>query len=170
MQILVDGYNVLFAQRRELGRSLGPTQLERPRQQLLTLLNRYQSLGRDRLTIVFDALGQPAGLGSRPPFGGLNVLFPRGGTADEVIMGMILKEPDASQLLVVSADNEIARAAKKAGAATATADAFLKLVREALTGANKSTDLEPRMKYDKPPQSEVDYWLKQFGDDEAEDE
>jgi hypothetical protein len=70
-----------------------------------------------RTVVVFDAVQAPPGLPSEFDHRGLAVRFARrGGTADELLEELIAAEPDPRNLLVVSSDHRVQRAARQRGA------------------------------------------------------
>lgn len=116
MALLIDGYNLLHAA--GIFPASGPPTLERARVALLDhLVERLPAKDLSRTTIVFDALQAPPGLPRELAHGGLNVRFARrGGSADELLEELIAAEPDPRNLLVVSSDHRVQRAARQRGA------------------------------------------------------
>lgn len=116
--LLIDGYNLLFASDVFPG-AAEPATLERSRLALLDFLVEAlpgKLLGR--AVVTFDAVNAPPGLARELVHRGLAVQFaPRGGTADALLEELIAAEPDPRNLLVVSSDHRIQRAARQRGAA-----------------------------------------------------
>jgi predicted RNA-binding protein with PIN domain len=116
MALLIDGYNLLHAA--GIFPASGPPTLERARVALLDFL--AESLpAKDvkRTMIVFDAVQAPPGLPREFEHRGLAIRFARrGGSADELLEKLIAAEPDARNLLVVSSDHRVQRAARQRGA------------------------------------------------------
>jgi predicted RNA-binding protein with PIN domain len=113
MAILIDGYNLLNAagvERRGRG-----TVLAQARQGLLGFL--ASALTEDeatRTTIVFDSKDAPPGLPREEQFGAIRVLFAKGySDADELIEELIRADHSPRQLLVVSSDHRLHRAARR---------------------------------------------------------
>ena len=73
MITIVDGYNLLFAQK---GGVLDASSAETARAELVRLLNRYAETSRSGLIAVFDAVGQ-AGLPHRERQGLVTVVYAR---------------------------------------------------------------------------------------------
>jgi predicted RNA-binding protein with PIN domain len=116
MALLIDGYNLLHAA--GIFPAGGPPTLERSRVALLDYLVQAlppQELPRTK--VVFDALHAPPGLPRELVHRGLAVRFARrGGSADELLEELIAAEPDPRNLLVVSSDHRVQRAARQRGA------------------------------------------------------
>jgi predicted RNA-binding protein with PIN domain len=117
MLLLIDGYNLLhatdlFPQAHE------PATLERSRKLLLDfLVARLPPKTLARTLVVFDAVQAPPGLPAEIDHGGLAVRFSRRGrSADELLEELIAAEPDPRNLLVVSSDHRVQRAARQRGA------------------------------------------------------
>jgi uncharacterized protein len=117
VSLLIDGYNLLqasgiFPPEGE------PATLARSRLALLDFL--AQALPPKQLArtiVTFDAVAAPPGLPRELEHRGLAVRFARrGSTADELLEELIAAEPDPRNLLVVSSDHRIQRAARQCGA------------------------------------------------------
>ncbi len=111
--LLIDGYNVLFA----VGlarKQFGPGQFEACRRRLLQgLADRIGEEHRLRTTIVFDAQQPPDDAPSEEMFAGMRVVFSVGTDADSVIEQMLLQHSAPKQVLVVSSDHRLQRAATR---------------------------------------------------------
>ena len=116
MALLIDGYNLLHAA--GIFPASGPPTLERARIALLDfLVERLPAKDVSRTTIVFDAAQAPPGLPHEIAHRGLAVRFARrGGSADDLLEELIAAEPDPRNLLVVSSDHRVQRAARQRGA------------------------------------------------------
>ena len=111
MQLLIDGYNLIPAIP-ELGRVLRQD-LEAGREGLLGLLRAYKRTARGPLaiTVVFDGKGNPAGgAGSAPKGGGVQVLFSRNETADDLLLRLLRGEKRGAVL--VTSDRALGAAAQ----------------------------------------------------------
>jgi len=117
MSLLIDGYNLLHASDVFPPDNVPPT-LEQARLALLDFLaENLPAKLIPRTIIVFDATGAPPGLPREMTHRGLTVRFARrGGTADELLEELIDAEPDPRNLLVVSSDHRVQRAARQRGA------------------------------------------------------
>jgi|GEM_PF-405251 len=126
VEILIDGYNLLHIAGLAHGR-FHPRRFESSRQTLIQRLQ--QSLTPEELshtTIVFDAhLSEHV---DRRPLnlGGIQVLFsPRGRQADDLIEEILLAARQPEQILVVSSDRRLQRAARHARAGSVDSDTFM---------------------------------------------
>jgi predicted RNA-binding protein with PIN domain len=117
MSLLIDGYNLLHASDVFPAQN-EPATLERSRQALLDFLaEALPPKLLPRTIVAFDAIGAPPGLPRELAHRGLAVQFARrGGTADELLEDLIAAEPDPRNLLVVSSDHRVQRAARQRGA------------------------------------------------------
>lgn len=110
MRFLVDGYNVTMAD--------DATRRLRPEEQRLALVRRLAARGREllgagRITVVFDK----GHLADEPEVHGVEVLFSRDRTADDVIAD--LAEAEAGEVTVVTSDRELrSRVRERAGRRT----------------------------------------------------
>lgn len=122
--LLIDGYNVLFA----VGlarKQYGPGQFEACRRRLLQgLADRIGETQRRRTTIVFDAQEAPDGAPSEEVFAEMRVVFSVGTDADSVIEQMLLAHSSPRQVLVVSSDHRLQRAAARRHAQSVDSDRF----------------------------------------------
>jgi uncharacterized protein len=170
MALLIDGYNLLHASG-ILGRGIGPGGLERSRGALLNFL--AESLDERELamtTVVFDAREAPPGLPRSVQHRGLTVRFAEpGGDADGVIEQMILADSSPRRLIVVSSDHRLHRAARRRNAKPIDSDRWYgQVLRKRIEGQRRTA---PRGKPIGPPsESEVRYWLRQFGLEQSEPE
>lgn len=131
--LLIDGYNLLhvsgvFA--------AGPPTLERSRTALLdALAERLPPKQVPRTTVVFDAVGAPPGLPRELMHRGLAVRFARrGGTADELLEDLIAAADDPRNLLVVSSDHRVQRAARQNGAQFTDSELWWRELQHAAAG------------------------------------
>lgn len=107
--LVVDGYNVT-----KTGYPSLP--LEKQRLRLLGGLAALAAQSRAEVTCVFDGADLDMPVLLAPPRG-VRVLFSKAGeTADELIRRLVRAEPPGRQIVVVSADREIADGVAKAGA------------------------------------------------------
>jgi len=124
--LLIDGYNLLHAAGLALPR-YGPGDLHRRRARLLQKLGELLDLEvQARTTVVFDARRDPPE--SAPPQTErlIRVVFaPAPLEADDLIEQLLARHSAPRQLLVVSSDRRLRRAAQRRGAASLTSEAFL---------------------------------------------
>lgn len=165
--LIIDGYNLLHAA--GLARAnYAQGDLQRQRHQLLVRLAGSLSIEeRQRCTVVFDAIDAPMGLDREFQHEGIAVLFAEPGhEADEVIEQLVARHSAARNLIVVSSDHRLQRAARSRRAASLDSEAFLaRLSRR--SGAAQSADhsSESGGAAKPAPASDPDtaYWLREFG-------
>ncbi len=113
---IIDGYNVLHGC--GMIRGVGPGALRRARNLLLGILQRHATEAeRQRMTLVFDSsLTFSDSEGSSPELP-VEVLYATATSdADELIEELIQRHSSPKQLVVVSSDHRLQRAAAKRGA------------------------------------------------------
>lgn len=165
--LLIDGYNLMHAA--GLARpSYGPGDLERCRHRLLRLLVNYLTDEElNRAKVVFDAYDAPEGLPNRYSFEGLQVRFADPGyDADSLIEELIVAHSAPRQIIVVSGDRRLQKAAHRRRAKFIGSIAFLEEILERIPRRDREdTPLEPHPKYDGELTSgELDQWMDLFGD------
>jgi predicted RNA-binding protein with PIN domain len=163
--IIIDGYNVLYAAGRFLSRDTS-SGLEQDRRDLLRHVSRRLSpRERGRTTVVFDA--RDRGDLPAPPRreAELLVVFAdRDGDADVTIERLIRTNSAPRRLCVVSSDHRLQKAARRRRATFLDSDVFLKrLARRAVPGERRDDGPEPAAKHTGGlPASEVEAWLRVF--------
>ncbi len=166
--VLIDGYNLLHATG-IVARGIGPGTLERARVALLGFLAAsIEPEQLPRTTVVFDAAGRVPGLPREANHRGLKVLFAAGyADADALIEQLIRSHSAPRQLTVVSSDHQIQRAARRRRARAVDSGAwYAELVARRRSASADMVETSAR-----PPvpllAEDVDYWLRQFGGEEA---
>lgn len=164
---LIDGYNLMHAA--GLARpSYGPGDLERCRHRLLRLLVTFLTREeRDRAKVVFDAWDAPEGLPNRMKFEGLQVRFADPGhDADSLIEELILAHSAPRQIIVVSGDRRLQRAAHRRKAKFIGSLSFLdEIVQRPPQRDRDEAPLEPHPKYEGELTSgELEHWMELFSD------
>ena len=166
--LIIDGYNLLHAA--GLARAnYAQGDLQRQRHQLLVrLAGSLSTEERQRCTVVFDAIEAPTGLAREFQHEGIAVLFAEPGhEADEVIEHLVATHSAARNLIVVSSDHRLQRAARSRRAASLDSEAFLtRLSRRDGADQTTSRSSEGSDSAAKPsPTSDPDvaYWLREFG-------
>jgi predicted RNA-binding protein with PIN domain len=168
MSLLIDGYNLLHASG-ILGGGVGPGGLERSRGALLNFL--AESLDAGQLagtTVVFDARDPPPGLPREIKHRGITVRFAeRGSDADLEIEQLIAADSAPRRLTVVSSDHRLHRAARRRKAKAVDSDKwYAQVLRERIDRARTKS---PGRKPSEPAsESEVRFWLRQFGVEETD--
>lgn len=159
MAYLIDGYNLLHATG-VFGVRAGPKGLERARGQLLRLLRRGHKRDDD-VTVVFDAARAGRTGDAVRDFDGIRVWFAVGhGQADDLIEQLIRTSAIPKQLVVVSDDRRIQRAAR---ARRCIVRGCLDYLDELARQRGRHSALQPK-KHDKDAVPlETEHWLSAFG-------
>ena len=147
--LIIDGYNLMHAA--DIARrSYGPGDLERCRNQLNRLLT--DLLGRDalsRTSVVYDAFDSTSDANRSQDHAGLHVLFaPKGTDADTEIERLLSKHSSPKQVLVVSSDHRLHKAARRRRASCVDSEDFL-------ASMQTSADTDTRQAQRRPPQEDV---------------
>ncbi len=169
--LIIDGYNLLHAAGLSQAR-YAPGDLKRQRHRLLVrLANSLTAAERVRCTVAFDAIDAPLGLDRQYRQAEISVLFAEPGhDADALIEALIDAHSAPSQLLVVSSDHRLQRAAKQRHAASVDSDEFLERLDARSNAAAASAAQSPPLKPSSTGSSssgqaeDVSYWLKEFGE------
>ena len=146
----IDGYNVL----RKISRleRLMQSNADAARRGLVEYVRR-RARSRGHLTIVFDGHGEVIGAGAK-----ISVVYSLTRTADSWIRLNLEKERQPRMCLVISSDNEVRAHALACGADVLGAQEFI--------ADRKNEKQDPEEMQEKTRQlseSEVRYWLRQFG-------
>lgn len=118
MQLLIDGYNLMFQSIASKQGMNGANALREARGRLIELIIGLIDVPmRSQTMIVFDAKDAPKGLPDQYQQQGMQIVFARDwDSADELIQTEIRKHPTPKKLTVVSSDHAIHRKAKARGA------------------------------------------------------
>jgi|GEM_PF-272309 len=166
--LIIDGYNLLHAA--GLARlRYGPGDLERARHRLLAqLCEKLDVAEQIRGTVVFDAQNSPVDSLRESRHQELHVLFaPAGSDADSVIEELILKHSAPKQVIVVSADHRLHKAARRRGATPIDSEPFWERLRNRPDVRTALVDVAtPLVKQTKSPaiRPETAEWLTVFGE------
>ena len=166
MRTLVDGYNLAHASG-ILSRNIGPGTLQRARDGLIGFLKASLSdTERAGTTIVFDARNAPPDLPHEQMLDGVRILYAFGyGTADALIEELIAEDSAPRQLVVVTGDREIQRAARRRRATIVDSERWYADLRRRRHESLVSK-AAPEEKPDTPSsEAEVEFWLEAFTDD-----
>ncbi len=174
MLIIIDGYNLVFTVP-GLDANTKSVDIGTVRDNLISLLVRYQSIKGYELKVVFD--GAPydppkAGhsLTHKRIISGVEVVFSGASSdADTVIKNLASQRRDPGNICVVTSDREIKDFVKRCGNTVLDSKRFYK---EVLNTVNieKESYSEPRSKFDGlSSQQEIDYWLSIFMDKQKDD-
>ena len=125
--LLIDGYNLLHAAGLAQDR-YGPGQFEKCRQRLLQeIADRLSEAQRERTTVVFDAQDAPPDIPAVQKFARISVVFSVGSDADTMIEAMLESHASPRQILVVSSDHRLQKAASRRKAKSIDSDTFWEL-------------------------------------------
>jgi len=126
VDVLIDGYNLLHAAGLAK-KKYAAGELERRRARLIARLKDLMDPAQlARTTIVFDARINPPPHRPDPPAGPVTVLFPpRHQEADDLVEELLSKHSAPQQVLVVSSDHRLHKAARRRGATPIDSEAFL---------------------------------------------
>jgi predicted RNA-binding protein with PIN domain len=168
--LLIDGYNLLHAAGLARVR-YAPGDLERARHRLIAMLSeKLTPAERLRCTVVFDAQEAPYGQPRESQVHDITVVFaPPGGDADTLIEDLLQVHPAAKQVLVISGDHRLHKAARRRGAAPMDSEPFWEQLRE---GPNQREKIGPSPKSEvrpAPVKPDVAAWLDEFGDVSVQD-
>ncbi len=179
MRLVIDGYNVIFAETHRPLPKQEP-ELQQMREDLLRRLEEYRVGEGEDVTVVFDGGEEGAHLARFQHFGGVEVIFsdPRS-DADEEIRTYLRESSHARDMRVVTDDRPLALSAKRLGArVSGTAWLEEHMEHSRARRGDAIATAEPAGKYEGPAESEVDGWTETFGDldesdfedDEGDDE
>ena len=121
MQYLIDGYNLLFFH-------LTPDEdLKKNREELISLLDKKFKALSIKATIIFDGFNQISHHAEHQFFETLTVIFsPKSQTADEYIIERVSCAKKPNEIIVVTADKNLAQNARNLGAHSKSPKSFLK--------------------------------------------
>lgn len=160
MKLLVDGYNLLHASG-VFGRASDPPTLETARRALLDfLVQQLSERERLRTTVVFDGKDAPPGLPAQGTHEQMQIVFSRRRTtADELIAELIAAEPAPRELVVVSSDHGVQRAARQRGIESHDSELWCRWLRERANQDTKPTADKPEATQSP---AEIQHWLQEF--------
>jgi predicted RNA-binding protein with PIN domain len=164
MSLLIDGYNLLNAVG-IVGPRVGPGGLEQSRLALLNFL--AESLGPEeapRTTVVFDAHDAPPGLPRVMSHRGITVRFAaRYDEADTLIEELIRADTSPRQLIVVSSDHRLHKAARRRRAKVFDSDVWYADVVRQRRERRRAASAGPPHPAVPLLEEDVNYWVRQFG-------
>jgi predicted RNA-binding protein with PIN domain len=162
-QIIVDGYNVIYAD--DALRKVALGDMERARRDFVSRIEAYVADKSLRVTVVFDGKGGLTDAETIVP-GKLQVIFtPRHETADDVIVSMVKNSENPRSHLVVSSDRmHIRPAVSELGCRAIGAKAFLERISEKAASTTREEEKKPQ-----PAADDIDFWLRRFEDGEEDE-
>lgn len=158
--LLIDGYNLLFAEGRVDRRKLPAA-----RERLVARIARYCQVCGLRARVVFDyTKGPPAFAGeARARVGPVEVRYmPRGVTADDEILGTLAGTKDRTAYTVVTGDRAIADEAERRLIDVIDSGKFAAEIERILREDEGKTGEAPEKSRGLKP-GEADYWMREFG-------
>lgn len=162
--LLIDGYNLLYATD-IIGQGSNAGTLQASRQALLDfLLDTLREDLLERTIIVFDAKDPPPGLPRQVKQGPLQIHYATGfPNADQLLKEYIEIHTAPRQLLVVSSDHEVQRAARRRRATFVDSDVWYRKVRSQQNGPHSPRAGSHDKPAGTPSAAEVQRWMKEFG-------
>jgi len=159
-KIVVDGYNVIYADDRL--RRIALKDMERARRDLLSRIEAYIADKELRVTVVFDGSGGTTDTRAIVP-GKLQVVFSaRRQTADELIVSIITASEKPSSYIVVTSDRaHIRPAVASSGCHSIGAKSFL----DRLSGKKPARSRPAKEEKPRPGSEDMNFWLDRFGAD-----
>ncbi len=139
MHLIIDGYNLLHADRTLI--RLNPIQLQKERDRLVDQLSAYRSLRQMEMTVVFDGWQGGWSTEKRERKKGIELVFSKlGEKADEVIKRLVREKGAA--VTVISSDRELSRYAEKMAVAAVSSDQFKEKMENTLMKGEKDFEDE----------------------------
>jgi predicted RNA-binding protein with PIN domain len=165
MALLIDGYNLLHVTE-IFGKPGAGTELHRTRLALLDFLAAViEQRERPQTMIVFDAAGAPPGLPRSFVHDAITVHFARRHSdADELIEELLEQYPAPRELLVVSSDHRVQRAARRRGADFIDSDQWYAQVRALRQQRQQEGEIPRAKSHSDVSNEEVAYWVDEFAD------
>lgn len=163
LDIIIDGYNLMHAA--GLARqNYAQGDLERCRHRLLNFIRHGLSQQeRARTTIVFDGQGAPVSGSLESVYHGMFVIFsPSGMEADDVIEELIGQHSAPKQLLIVSSDHRLHKAARPRRALAVDSEEFVQQLQRFARQRQKAPP--PALTVEKPVAEDTEEWLQAFGE------
>ncbi len=152
MHVLIDGHNLI-------GKLPDISLSDRDDEtKLLRRIQQYRARTGRRVTVFFDS-GMVYKPGSRRKVGGITIRYaPHGVTADTLIINQLRRERNPKEVLVVTSDRAIQRAARLARVEVVSSSAFAQTLSD-IQSPPDSTEPEPTLSPD-----EIENWLSIFGE------
>lgn len=163
LDIIIDGYNLMHAA--GLARqNYAQGDLERCRHRLLNFIRHGLSQReRSRTTIVFDGQGAPVSGSPESVYHGMLVIFsPTSIEADDVIEELIGQHSAPKQLLVVSSDHRLHKAARSRRAMAVDSEEFVQQLER--FAKRRQQNQPPALMVEKPVSEDAEDWLQEFGE------
>jgi uncharacterized protein len=163
MALLIDGYNLLHVSDIFAGEGAG-TELHRSRLALLQFLAAaIEPRERKQTVIVFDAAGAPPGLPRSMMHEGMTAHFARRHSdADEMIEELLEQYTAPRELVVVSSDHRVQRAARRRGADFVDSERWFADLRAKQKNRDANSASHAAKPVDDSTADDVAYWVNEF--------
>ncbi|MEE2706663.1 MAG: NYN domain-containing protein [Planctomycetota bacterium] len=168
VSLIIDGYNLIYAAGIVSG-SDGPANLERSRAALLGFLaESVEPKQLPRTTVVFDAGPHaPRGLPRTWTYRKMTIRFATGyESADDLIEELIQTDTAPRQLILVSSDHRLQRAARRRRATSVDSDRWYQETIRNRRFRHHADDDDTAKPVTRPSEGEVARWVEQFATDE----
>lgn len=155
MQIIIDGYNFLLRGRKKA--TLGASELERGREEVIRRHAGYAAARQVRIVVVFDGQNG-AGLAAGQQSGKIKVIYSRPPeNADALIKRLVQAEKQPRNTLVVTSDRPLARFVQSCGAQLLSSEQWRQRLEQ-----GRDSDLQE--KHGRTTDLNLDEWMKLFGE------
>lgn len=168
MHFLIDGYNVIFALRALLEEHAVAFDPNAERDRLLGLLSRYRRRNPIEMHVVFDG-GRTdySSVLTRREQGIVVSYTTQGETADDFIKDVVRHSHSPKSIVLVTADRDILRTAKRRKAKMVPSQEFAMHVMEEVHKKRRPEIPEKYTGLTAP--ADVDYWMRVFGFSDDDD-
>ena len=165
--LIIDGYNLMHAAGMSC-RRYGPGEFEKRRNRFLRFLAKHLGESeRRRTTVVFDAQNAEPGGTRGSQFEEMEILFASGRAADDLIEEIIAAHSAPKQILLVSSDHRLQKAARRRRANSVDSEEFVaELERHGPIGEEApSGSIANNPKFTgQTSATETASWMREFGE------
>ncbi len=165
-RIVIDGYNLIF-QCGLQGKRRDSLALEKARQRAISSISKWLGEDRERTAIVFDASRLPIKEDHNvSQIDGLTIIYAVDfDDADSMIEEIIRSHSSPKQLLVVSSDHRLQKAALRRSAKPVDSDIWYDSLEQGFESPNQrgGTDSQPDFEKDSPSELDNIDWFREFG-------
>lgn len=139
MHLLIDGYNLLHADR--ILTPLNPIELQQERDRLVNQLSAYRSLKPMEITVVFDGWQSGWPTERREKRKGIELVFSKLGEKADDVIKRLMREKGAAVTLI-SSDRELSRYAEKMAVAAVSSAQFKERMESTLMRGRQTLENE----------------------------
>ncbi len=159
MILLIDGFNLIY-KFPDLEGLMYESKLNLAREGLLKILNQYKvKRGNTVIHVFFDGKKDLGSEVRHDEYGGIKIYFSHDVTADFLIKEYIKRDPNPSNLYVVTSDNDILFYCKRFSCKSQKSEDFAKWVERFLFAPVDNEDKPADVKLSS---SELEYWQDVF--------